>query len=39
VFFNMIYAHGVVSGDFGRGITIPVPKDRHDELSYMNTDL
>ena len=31
--FNMIYTHGFVPDDFGKGITIPVPKDKLGNLS------
>jgi len=36
VLFSMIYAHGFVPDDFVRGITIPVKKDSHGDLSGIN---
>ena len=33
----MIYTHGFVPDDFGKGITIPVPKDKLGNLSNVET--
>jgi len=34
--FNMIYTHGFVPDDFGKGVTVPVPKDKHGNLSNVD---
>ena len=33
ILFNLIYAHGFVPDDFGKGVTVPVPKDKLGDLT------
>lgn len=36
ILFNLIYMHGFVPDDFGKGVTVPVPKDKSGDLASVS---